>query len=40
MMRLRTVYPYGLNDLVGNEYDKNDTHNLVGNKFTSLDFLL
>ena len=38
MSRLRTVDPYGLNDMLGDEYDKNDTHTLVGNEFTSLDF--
>ena len=38
MLRLRTVYPYGLNDLLGDEYDKSDTRTLEGNKFTPLDF--
>lgn len=38
MLRLRNVYPYGLNDLLGDEYDKDNTHALVGNKFTFLDF--
>ena len=36
MMKLRSVYPYGLNDHLGDEYRKKNTHMLVGNKFLPL----
>ena len=36
MMELRTVYPYGLNDRVGEEYKTANTHINVANKFPSL----
>ena len=35
-MELRTVYPYGLNDRVGDEYKTENTHVNVANKFPSL----
>ena len=35
MHELRTVYPYGLNDRVGDEYTDN-THINVSSKFSSL----
>ena len=31
-LKLRTVYPYGLNDLQGHEYKKSDTRLDEGNK--------
>ena len=36
MMELRTVYPYGLNDRMGDEYKTENTHVNVANKFPSL----
>ena len=36
MMLLRTVYPYGLNDRVGDEYKTANTYINVANKFLSL----
>ena len=36
MMELRTVYPYGLNDRVVDEYKTANTHINVANKFPSL----
>ena len=36
MMKLRSFYPYGLNDHLGDEYRKKNTHMLVGNKFLPL----
>ena len=36
MLKLRTVYPYGLNDRVGDEYKTADTHIAVGSKFPNL----
>ena len=36
MMQLRTVYPYRLNDRVGDEYKTENTHVNVTNKFPSL----
>ena len=39
MLMLRAVYPCGLHDLLGEQYDKDDTHALLGNKSTSLDFV-
>ena len=33
MVQLRTIYPYGLNDCLGNEYKKKNIHVLVSNKF-------
>ena len=36
LLMLRTVYPCGLNDCLGDEYKKEDTYVLIGNKFPSL----
>ena len=36
MLKLRTVYPYGLNDRVGDEFKTSDKEVLIGNKFPSL----
>ena len=36
ILKLRTVFPYGLNDRIGDEYKNDYSHNLVGNKFPSL----
>ena len=36
MLKLRTVYLYGLDDYQGDECKKEDTHALVGNKFPPL----
>ena len=36
MLKLRTIYPYGLNDRLGDEYKKDGTHELVGDTFSSL----
>ena len=36
VLKLRTSYPYGLNERLGDEYKKEDTHMLVGNKFPLL----
>ena len=36
MLKLRTVYPYGLNDRIGDEYKHTESHSLVGNKFPQL----
>ena len=36
MLKLRTIYPYGLNDRPWDEYKKKDTHVLVGNTFQPL----
>ena len=36
MLTLQTVYPYGLNDRVGDEYMKEKDSRLVGNKFLPL----
>ena len=36
MLKLRTVYPYGLNDRVGDEYKTENSHVAVANKFPSL----
>lgn len=36
MLKLRTVYPYGLNDRVGDEYKTENTHVAVATKFPSL----
>ena len=33
MLKLRTIYPYGLNYCLGDEYKKENTHVLVYNKF-------
>ena len=33
MLKLRTIYPYGLNDRLEDEYKKENTRVLVGNKF-------
>ena len=33
MLKLRTVYLYGLHDWVGGKYEKDDTYVLLGNKF-------
>ena len=35
-LTLQTVYPYGLNDRVGDEYMKEKDSRLVGNKFLPL----
>ena len=45
MLKLRTIYPYGLNDRLEDEYKKENTHVLVGNKFPhvpriTIDFLV
>ena len=37
MMKLRTVYPYGLNDRIGDEWKKEDTHDTVAKRFPKLD---
>ena len=34
--QLRTLYPYGLNDRIGNEYKNDNTHRLVGKRFPPL----
>ena len=36
MLKLGTVYPYALNDSLGDEYIKKDAHVHLGNKFSSL----
>ena len=36
MHELRTVFPYGLNDRVGDEYKTNNTHINVANRFSAL----
>ena len=36
MLKLRTVYPYGLNNQLEDEYKKDDTIVLAGNKFPTL----
>ena len=36
MLKLRTVYPYGLNDRIGDEFIRDNTHILVGTKFPPL----
>ena len=36
MMKLRTVYPYGLNDRIGDEHKCDSTHVLVGTRFPPL----
>ena len=36
MLKLRKLYPYDLNDPVGDEFKEVDTHVLVGNKFPLL----
>ena len=36
MLEVRTVYPYGLNDRIGDEYKDENTHSAVFNKFPSL----
>ena len=36
MLKLRTVYPYGLNDRIGDEYKSHDTHIIVGKRFPPL----
>ena len=33
MLKLRNIYPYGLNDRLEDEYKKKNTHVLVGTKF-------
>lgn len=34
--QLRTLYPYGLNDRIGDEYKNDETHCLVGKRFPPL----
>ena len=36
MLKLRTVYPYGLNDRIGDEFKDDNCHMQVGNKFPAL----
>lgn len=36
MLQLRTVYPYGLNDRVGNEFKRDTSGSLIGLNFPSL----
>ena len=36
MLKLRTVFPYGLNDRIGDEFKNQDTHFAVANKFPPL----
>ena len=36
MLKLKTVYPYGLNNHLGVEYKKEVTHVLIGNKLSPL----
>ena len=36
MLQLRNVYTYGLHDLLGDEYKKNDTRVVVDNKLPPL----
>ena len=36
MLKLRTVFPYGLNDRVGDEYMENRDHDVIFSKFPSL----
>ena len=35
-IEIRPVYPYGVNDCLGEECRKEDTHVLVGNKFPHI----
>jgi len=34
-LKLRTVFPYGLNDKIGSEY-KNETRSCIGSRFPPL----
>jgi hypothetical protein len=36
MLKMRTVYPFGLNDRVGDEFQKGDDENLISAKFPKL----
>ena len=36
MLKVRTVYPYALNDCLGDEYEKKDNHVLEKSKFPPL----
>ena len=36
MLKLRTVYPYGFNDRIDNEWKKEDTHDAVAKRFPKL----
>ena len=36
MLKHRTVFPYGLNDHIGDEFKSNDSHFAVGKRFPSL----
>ena len=36
IMQLKPICPFGLNDCLGDEYKKEDTHMLKGNKFPPL----
>ena len=36
MLKLRTVFPYGLNDRIGDEFKNEDTHVAVGKRFPRL----
>ena len=36
MLELRTVFPYGLNDRIGDEYKKENAHYAVGKLFSTL----
>ena len=36
MLKIRTIYPYGLSDSQEDGYKKEDTHAFVGNKFPPL----
>ena len=36
IIKLRTIYPCDLNDHLSDEYKREDTHTLVGNKFPPL----
>ena len=37
MLKLRTVYPYGLNDRIGDEYKPSQSHSFVGHRFPRLE---
>ena len=39
MLTLQTVYPYGLNDRIGNEYMAEKDSRVLGNRFSPLPHL-
>ena len=36
MLKLRTVFPYKVNDRLGDGFVEEDTHVLIGSKFSAL----